>query len=94
MFITFHKLAENQFQTKLQALQTNNGGEYHAFLPYLRDNSIQPRFTYPYTHQQNGVVERKHRHIAEMGLTLLAYAKMPLKFWVETFLTVDVFHDA
>jgi len=33
------------------------------------------------------VVERKHRHIAEMGLTLLAHAQIPLKFWVEAFTT-------
>lgn len=31
--------------------------------------------------------ERKHRHIVEMGLALLAKASMPLKFWDEAFLT-------
>ncbi|TXG72186.1 hypothetical protein EZV62_000765 [Acer yangbiense] len=36
---------------------------------------------------QNGVAERKHRHIVETGLTLLAHAKMPLKFWHEAFST-------
>jgi hypothetical protein len=39
----------------------------------------------PHT-QQNGVVERKHRHIVEMGLSLLAHASMPLKYWDEAFL--------
>ena len=41
----------------------------------------------PHAHQQNGAAERKHRHIVEMGLSLLAHASMPLKFWDEAFLT-------
>lgn len=38
-------------------------------------------------HQQNGSAERKHRHIVEVGLSLLAHASMSLKFWDEAFLT-------
>jgi hypothetical protein len=34
------------------------------------------------------LAKRKHRHIAEVGLVLLANAFMPLKFWDEAFLTV------
>jgi len=41
----------------------------------------------PHANQQNGTAERKHRHIVEIGLTLLAQASMPLKFWDEAFLT-------
>lgn len=37
--------------------------------------------------QQNGSAERKHRHIVEVGLSLLAHASMPLTFWDEAFLT-------
>ncbi|KAI5396342.1 hypothetical protein KIW84_062519 [Lathyrus oleraceus] len=40
-----------------------------------------------YTSQQNGRAERKHRHIAELGLTLLAQAKMPMSFWWDAFST-------
>jgi len=29
---------------------------------YLNDNGIRHRLTYPYTHEQNGSIERKHRH--------------------------------
>ena len=50
VFTIFHKLAELQYQTKLRALQTNNGGEFKAFLPYLHANGIQPRFTCPHSH--------------------------------------------
>jgi hypothetical protein len=40
----------------------------------------------PHTHQQNGVAERKHRHIIEVGLSLLPYASMPLKYWDDAFI--------
>ena len=43
-----------------------------------------------HTHQ-NGVVERKYRHVVKLGLTLLAQAKLPLSFWWEAFQTA-VYH--
>lgn len=43
------------------------------------------RYSCPHTHHQNGKVERKHRHLVETGLTLIAQASMPLKFWWEAF---------
>lgn len=48
---------------------------------------ISHQVSCPHAHQQNGAAERKHRHIVEVGLTLLAHASMPLKFWDEAFLT-------
>jgi len=79
-FIVFHKFANLLFQAKLKAIQTNNEAKFKAFLPYLCSHGIQHCFTCPYTHQQNGVIKRKHKHITELGLTLLAHANMPLKF--------------
>jgi hypothetical protein len=35
-----------------------------------------------------GPVERKHLHIVEVGLSLLAHASIPLKFWDDAFLAV------
>jgi hypothetical protein len=32
-------------------------------------------------HEQNGLSERKIRHIVDTSLTLPAHAKMPLKYW-------------
>jgi hypothetical protein len=48
---------------------------------------IAHRVSCPHTHQQNGFAEQKHRHIVETSLTLLAHARMPLKFWDEAYLT-------
>ena len=39
----------------------------------------------PYTPAQNGVSERKHRHIVETGLTLLYQSHLPLNYWSYAF---------
>jgi histone deacetylase 1/2 len=39
----------------------------------------------PHTYQQNGVAERKHCHIIETGLTLLAHASVPFCYWSNAF---------
>ena len=62
-------------------LQSDQGGEYKGLISYLTSAGIQFRHSCAYVHQQNGRSERKHRHVVETGLTLLAHASMPLQFW-------------
>ncbi|KAL5754061.1 hypothetical protein ACOSP7_022281 [Xanthoceras sorbifolium] len=59
----------------------NNNGRFQCQICY-RMGHIASRCYYscPYTHEQNGIVERKHRHLVETGLSMLAHASMPLKF--------------
>jgi hypothetical protein len=57
-----------------------------ALTPFFIRWASPIMFLAPHTHQQNSVVERKHRHIVEIGLSLLATASMPLKYWDEAFL--------
>jgi hypothetical protein len=39
----------------------------------------------PHKYQQNGTDERKHHHIVENGLTLLAHLSVPLCYWNDAF---------
>ena len=41
----------------------------------------------PYTLSQNGIAERKHRHVTETGLTIMFHACVPLFLWVKAFST-------
>ena len=45
--------------------------------------SISFRSSCPHHPEQNGLVEWKHQHIVETGLTLLAHAHMPNTYWVD-----------
>lgn len=38
-------------------------------------------------HNKNGIAERKHKHIVDMGLTLLAQSHLPYRFWDDVFTT-------
>jgi hypothetical protein len=66
-------------------MQTDWGGEYHKLSAFFYRVSIAHLVSCPYTHQQNGTAERKHRHVVEVGLALLSHASMPLKSWDESF---------
>jgi hypothetical protein len=63
------------------------GGEYQKLNPFFQRIGISHNVSCPHAHQQNESAEGKHRHIVEVGLTLLAQASMPLKFWDEAFTT-------
>jgi IS30 family transposase len=85
-FHEFQSLVERMFDRKIIALQSDWGGEYKKLNSFFTKIGISHHVSYPHAHQQNGSAERKHRHIVEVGLSLLARASMPLKFWDEAFL--------
>ena len=78
-------MAELQFNKKIKALQTDGAKEYLVLTKYLADHGIKHRISCPHTHEQNGAPERKHRHLTETVLTLLAASCLPSKFWAEAF---------
>jgi hypothetical protein len=85
-FLEFQALVQRLFNRKILVVQFDRGGEYERLNSLFRTVGILHQVSCPHTHQQNGAVERKHRHIVEMGLPLLAHASMPFKYWDEIFL--------
>jgi transposase InsO family protein len=85
IFPQFRNLVENKFNTKIKSLYSDNGGEYISLKSYLSIHGISHYTTAPHTPQQNGMSERRHRHIVETGLTLLTDAHMPLSYWPYAF---------
>ena len=54
---------------------------------YFDNMGIEHHVSCPHTHQHNGSIDRKHRHIFETFLSLLAQAYMPVTFSDEAFST-------
>ncbi|XP_021596606.1 uncharacterized protein LOC110603210 [Manihot esculenta] len=81
--------AENQFDTVIKVIRTDNGKEFlsHNYRSLLMNKGIIHQRSCPYTPQQNGVVERKHRHILDTARALKMQSNVPIEFWLECILT-------
>uniref|UniRef100_A0A2N9FXA9 Integrase catalytic domain-containing protein n=1 Tax=Fagus sylvatica TaxID=28930 RepID=A0A2N9FXA9_FAGSY len=82
-FKHFQASVENQLSQKIKILRTDCGGEYtsNEFNTHCASHGIIHHFSCPHTPQQNGLVERKHRHVIESALTLLSNAGLSITYW-------------
>lgn len=80
-------MVQCQFKTKIQIFQSDWGGEYRPLAAYFQTIGVHFQHPCPHIHTQNGKAERKHQHIVDIGLTLLAQATLPLIFWWDAFET-------
>lgn len=84
-FKEFKDMIEGELEYKIRCLRTDNGREYlsNEFTIYLKKNKIKRQLTCPNTPQQNGVAERKNRHLAETCRSMLHAKNVPGRFWAE-----------
>ncbi|KAI0528816.1 hypothetical protein KFK09_001359 [Dendrobium nobile] len=89
IFSSFKLYIEKYTSHKIKCIRTDGGGEYlsHNFKQLLRNNGISHQISCPYTPEQNGVAERKHRHLIETTRTLLDTASAPMSYWPDAVLT-------
>ena len=71
-------------------MRTNRGGEFtsNVFKRFCFSNGIIQHLTCSHTPQQNGVAERKHRHLVECALTMLSHSQLPPSYWSYAISTV------
>lgn len=62
------------FPLKLCLSKLMEGVNFVSFSPFFKEFGINQRLTYPYSHQQNESIERWHRHIDDIGLSLFSHA--------------------
>ncbi|BFG37702.1 hypothetical protein CerSpe_239760 [Prunus speciosa] len=88
-FQQFYHMVETQFHTRIQVLRSDNGGEFlnHDLNEFFQAHGIIHQCSCPSTPQQNGVVERKNRHLLEVVRASLFGANMPRSFWGEAVLS-------
>jgi hypothetical protein len=83
VFNKFLLMVERLFNTKILQVQTDWGGEFRSLNTFFHKLGIIHRVSCPHTHQQQGCVERKHCHIIDTTLALLAESHVPKRFWDE-----------
>ncbi|RVW88523.1 Retrovirus-related Pol polyprotein from transposon TNT 1-94 [Vitis vinifera] len=89
IFQTFNRMVQNQFNSKIQVLKSDNAKEYFtsSLSTYLQNHGIIHISSCVDTPQQNGVAERKNRHLLEVARCLMFSSNVPNYFWGEAILT-------
>jgi hypothetical protein len=84
-FKIFRAFFEKSSQFKIQALRTDNGGEYmsNEFKNYLSSSGIHHNPGPPHSPQLNGVAERTNRTVGNFIRAALISAHVPKSFWVD-----------
>ncbi|KAG7559384.1 Ribonuclease H-like superfamily [Arabidopsis thaliana x Arabidopsis arenosa] len=82
-FTNFQNYVTNHYNAKIKIFRSDNGGEYtsHAFKQHLAKHGIIHQTSCPYTPQQNGVAERKNRHLMEVARSMMFHTNVPKRFW-------------
>jgi hypothetical protein len=76
-------MVETQFSLPIKALRSDCGGEFtlNQFNQFCASKGIIHQLSCPHTPQQNGVAERKHRHLVQCALALLSQSNLPMSYW-------------
>jgi len=74
IYTAFRALVKTQYSTVIKYFRCDLDGIIH-------------QTSCTYTFKQNGVAERKHRHIIETAHSLLLSASIPSEFWEKVVLT-------
>ncbi|CAH9090143.1 unnamed protein product [Cuscuta epithymum] len=89
LLIQFCNMIYTQFEQKVKRVRADNGVEFQTnnLIDYYGRTGILLETSCTDTPQQNGVVERKHRHILEIARALRFQSGLPIDFWGECILT-------
>jgi len=83
-------MVEKEKGVGIKCLRSDGRGEYFSneFSKYLKEHGIQKKYSCSYSPQQNGVAERKNRHVIEVARAMLNEKNLPNDFWAEAVVIV------
>nr|KAJ0190415.1 hypothetical protein LSAT_V11C800399240 [Lactuca sativa] len=86
-FVTYVKV---HFKTEVKTIRTDNAfelGSSQEGALYFQSVGISHQKSCPYKQQQNGVVERKHKHLLEVSRALFFQSGLGKSYWGDCVLT-------
>ena len=89
IFQKFYAEILTQFNISICVLRSDNAREYFSepFISFMSQHGLLHQYSCAHTPQQNGVAERKNRHLIEIARTLLLHYHVPFRFWEDVVLT-------
>jgi len=89
VFKDLYALIKNKFGNTIKVLRSDNGTEYvnQKFEQFLVSSGIEHQTTCVNTPEQNGVAERKNRHLLEVARSLMFTMNVPKFLWGEAMKT-------
>jgi len=86
---SFIMFVKNQFNALVKIVRSDNGMEFQdsSALQFYVKHGIMRQRSCVDTPQQNGIVERKHKHLLEVARALMLQANLPQHFWGDSALT-------
>jgi hypothetical protein len=90
IYKNFSAMIHTHFDTFIHVFHADSAGEYlsDALRQVLVEQGTLVQFSCPSAHAQNGVAERKHRHLLETTHALMIASSIPPHFWADTISTV------
>ena len=84
----FYNLLETQLDKRVKSFRSDNGTEFvnQIFSKFCETKGIIHQTSCAYTPQQNGIAERKHRHLLNVFRSLLFQGEYLLDFGLNVFL--------
>jgi len=85
----FYHMVATQFKTTLLVIRSDNGSEFiqNACLDFFASKGILHQKSIVKTPHQNGVAERKHRHLLDTARAIRFHTGLPKSFWTECVLS-------
>ncbi|XP_075079228.1 uncharacterized protein LOC142164710 [Nicotiana tabacum] len=83
LFKNFISMIKIQFGKQIKMFRSDNGSEFFnsACSDLFQMHGIVHQSSCPYTPQQNGVVERRYRHILETARAIIFQGHLPIRYW-------------
>ncbi|CAJ2655949.1 unnamed protein product [Trifolium pratense] len=91
VFLHFFSLVKNQFGVSIKRVRSDNAKDYfnQGLNSFCQKEGIIHESSCVKTPQQNGIAERKNRHLLDQTRAILFQNKVPKKYWGEAVLTAS-----